>query len=1202
MQVVRHGFLLLLVAAIFSIIHIPCAPGATAESLWGANRGSLEGIFTRSDKLTERAAPIDPIDQTTPFSLGFRFQTLGRGTYGAVVYVGVHRAGAEYNKDGAGVMLFRHSEKFGLVGGAFVWDSEGNEHINKDHRVSLQYGVPYDVSCVYSPAAGTLSVTFFRAGTKQPVGEPDVVKLPQGAKWFADRLACWNYADGHPVAGRLTVLLDDLQINDKPALTFDASLEELPMGDSEHFKWHQEPLPPLILELTAPREVFNEDVTFAATVSAGLTGKVRFALKTYAGNTIWTKVGEIADGKASVVLRGEEAAKLEKGSRVLVATANGDRDRSAYAAVRLRGRIFRDVTTTPADIRPGDEIVITDMSLLRPSNAISRRSEKGRWWLRRYTIPDQPGEYSLVCVEEQDLDEPESCLAPPLTLPLRLDGWYEVWVRTYRHRAGGGIDVRLSGEEQFLHADPLQVSTTPDQSKPRYGALVDILYRAADLTGQDLIFQQPYGTYDSENNLCNASLAGVRLVKLSQEQVERLKAQRAREDVKIIGYDNDGYSYFFKWGVQNTDCIARLLEPLRDQSAAFLNISLAGVGGLIIPTPYTGMYQLQGHTRDGDFRANAFIRWCFANNVNILDVLTDYGHKVGVKVFAALMMERSFSPDEVMRVHPQWRIKRGPGTWDYANPQVQDYQVKKIAWIIKNHDIDGFIVDFTRYGHYFNEDEPNKFEHMNTFLRKLRAAVDEVNAGKKRKVLLCGSFGDRSWHLLHWGTGKLEDQGLDVKTWLKEGFFDIIMPEGPTAMDFVEMAKGTTTRVWPRKVQGVSFATHTKVNGQLGPKQIEKGAKAWLDGGADGIFFFNHDTWTTLGRLGFKEELNLRTKVDEVYGYREGPAITFATWYPNLEERNAQRKTFKPLTIQCDAARNVDGDLVVPIRNTFTHPVSATVKWTIPADAGPWTIEPAAGNVSIGPEEDGRIAFHIRGHAAAQNSVPAAQVELVSGGQTVFRHRLPVRAVPMMSCTRITAPPAIDGNPDDKAWTEAGGLKELPLLPVGDETGALERIRTAAAYDDQHLYLAFDVPAALAPAKTGEAPKRDARAIFETDNLEVLIDPSGFEQEYLQFVVTPSGAQADARSYYDSFLGHFASKRDWNAEWSAKAILGEQGCSVEIALPFAALGTTPKPGDVWRLNIVVNSRAGQEKARTWSWSSPEPAFHRPKCFGTVAFE
>ena len=57
------------------------------------------------------------------------------------------------------------------------------------------------------------------------------------------------------------------------------------------------------------------------------------------------------------------------------------------------------------------------------------------------------------------------------------------------------------------------------------------------------------------------------------------------------------------------------------------------------------------------------------------------------------------------------------------------------------------------------------------------------------KVQLCASFSDRSWYILHWGSGKLEDQGLDAKTWFKENIFDIILPEGPYASDYTAMAR-----------------------------------------------------------------------------------------------------------------------------------------------------------------------------------------------------------------------------------------------------------------------------------------------------------------------------------------------------------------------------------------------------------------------------
>jgi len=113
---------------------------------------------------------------------------------------------------------------------------------------------------------------------------------------------------------------------------------------------------PLISKLSAPREVaFGEDAIFAATVPAEVTGTVRFSLKTYAGQTVWTKAASITESQASVVLDSEEADSLEKGSRVLVGTVNGRTSRSAYTPVRLRGRIFRDVTEAPPQMQPGDD-------------------------------------------------------------------------------------------------------------------------------------------------------------------------------------------------------------------------------------------------------------------------------------------------------------------------------------------------------------------------------------------------------------------------------------------------------------------------------------------------------------------------------------------------------------------------------------------------------------------------------------------------------------------------------------------------------------------------------------------------------------------------------------------------------------------------------------------------------------------------------
>ena len=379
---------------------------------------------------------------------------------------------------------------------------------------------------------------------------------------------------------------------------------------------------------------------------------------------------KVADGKATAILKATESAKLDRGNYALSATLEQHQDAPVFAAVRMLGKQFYNPSTMPPNIQPGDEIIITDLSRVQPADAISEGSVKGKWWRRPYRVPGQSEQQLMLCVEESDLEDPQSCVATPLAVPLKLDGWYEVWVRTYRHSVGGGVDVRLSGEKYFQHADPLQLEW-PTNSDPRNGHFVDVRYRAADLTGQHLVIQQPYGTFDSETKMANASFAGVRLVKLSETKVAEIKANRKRDDVKIVGYDNDGFSYFWQWAVHDPAFVARLMEPLRDQSAGFLTMSLGGLGGIIIPTPYTEVYQINGHTRVGDYRANTFFRWCFEQNVNIVDVLAERADEVDLKIFVALMTERCFSPDKFYREHEDWQIHRGPGTgegWDYALP------------------------------------------------------------------------------------------------------------------------------------------------------------------------------------------------------------------------------------------------------------------------------------------------------------------------------------------------------------------------------------------------------------------------------------------------------------------------------------------------------------------------------------------------------
>jgi hypothetical protein len=604
------------------------------------------------------------------------------------------------------------------------------------------------------------------------------------------------------------------------------------------------------------------------------------------------------------------------------------------------------------------------------------------------------------------------------------------------------------------------------------------------------------------------------------------------------------------------------------------------------------MYQMTGHTRHGDYRANAFYRWCFENDVNIVDILAERAHDVGVKLFVSLMMERSFSPDKAMKEHPEWTIQRGRGRWDYALPEVQDYQIKKITWIMENHDIDGFIVDFTRYGYYFNEDEPDKFGHMNAFLRQLRNATDAVNTGNERNVALCVSFGDRSWHLTRWGTGKLEDQGLDVQTWLDEGLFDLMMPEGPTALEYVERAKDSRTEVWPRFVNRVTIKTHQSVRGGESPKEIEQGVKWAFDQGAPGIFLFNYEPWTTLGRLGFRDELEQRVQTDAVHGLCDGPRVTFAEWYPTLSQRERQREAFKPLTIALGPGSRVNGELTIPVHNTFPVPVTARVQWETPEydAAQPWTISPTDADMEIPAGSHGELRFHLSGDAPSLSAAPSAHIVLGAGDQVVLRQRVPLRPVPGLVCRKSQGSPSPDR------------VEFQPFPETDSDARAPAHWSVAGYYDETCLYV-FSRCTGIDPSSIErEPPKRDSGGVTQGAHLRILLDPSSTEQSFHRFVATPAGGMADSHHAYDSFLGHFRRKTDWNAAWSTETVWQENGFVTICTIPFEALGVAPVSGSIWRMNLLgVVDSDDSHVARVWSGDGLRSR-ESPESFGTLTFE
>ncbi len=173
----------------------------------------------------------------------------------------------------------------------------------------------------------------------------------------------------------------------------------------------------------------------------------------------------------------------------------------------------------------------------------------------------------------------------------------------------------------------------------------------------------------------------------------------------------------------------------------------------------------------------------------------------------------------------------------------------------------------------------------------------------------------------------------------------------------------------------------------------------------------------------------------------------------------------------------------------------------------------------------------------------------------------------------------IDGRLSEQEWAGAEGVGAFVRLG-GDLAQAPGRCMIG--YDDTGLLIAWQ----LQGKPTAQARGRDGD-IWRDDDVEVFIQPPG-AQSYYHFVVGASGDILDE-------LGRDA---DWNAQWEAAVQVREDGWDVEMRLPFAALGTTPRPGDVWRVNFARHATSPDEYS---SWAPLTRSFHEPEGFGELCF-
>ena len=208
-------------------------------------------------------------------------------------------------------------------------------------------------------------------------------------------------------------------------------------------------------------------------------------------------------------------------------------------------------------------------------------------------------------------------------------------------------------------------------------------------------------------------------------------------------------------------------------------------------------------------------------------------------------------------------------------------------------------------------------------------------------------------------------------------------------------------------------------------------------------------------------------------------------------------------------------------------------------------------------------------------------------------HVVSAQGRPDFRMPHVTAPPTIDGDLGDEAWS--GGPLDLgdwiSYNPLRGEK-MLHRTEVRIVYDDRNIYFAFhcfdDEPGKIRTTIS----RRDS--VFSDDWIALSLDSAGTGQTAYHLFVNPSGIQMDALNTPSS-----GERFEADLIWDSAGKVTDDGYAVELKLPLQTIRFSGGP-EV-RMGIRFFRRISRSGVSA-SWPEMLPAewvFHRP---GRLVFQ
>jgi hypothetical protein len=186
---------------------------------------------------------------------------------------------------------------------------------------------------------------------------------------------------------------------------------------------------------------------------------------------------------------------------------------------------------------------------------------------------------------------------------------------------------------------------------------------------------------------------------------------------------------------------------------------------------------------------------------------------------------------------------------------------------------------------------------------------------------------------------------------------------------------------------------------------------------------------------------------------------------------------------------------------------------------------------------------------------------------------LPPEKAQPVSVGRFEKPPVIDGKLDEEVWKQAALLKDFYQTQPGDNIAPSQLTEVLLGYDSKFLYIAFKAYDEAGKVRATVA-KRDA--IFDDDNVRIVLDTFNDKRKAYVFVFNPFGVQAD---------GILTEGRgeDYSVDivMESKGVVTEDGYFVEVAIPFKSLRYSVGKGKLWGVHLFRRIKWLDNELDSW---------------------